>query len=161
VAQIGLIGLGNILLKDEGFGVHFIKYLEKHYLFPAQITLVDGGCAGLGLLNIMRPFDIVFLFDIFQGEGPPGNIRIFDWEAIEALEDGQMASVHQLGLKDALRLARLQGIKPSLKAFAVVPQDISTGIGLSNPLQKALIRVRDLLFEELKLLAIKPKLKKS
>ncbi len=159
--KVALIGLGNILLGDEGFGVHFIRHLQEEFIFPPQVEIIDGGCAGLGLINIMRGFDVVYIFDIFKASEPPGTLRIFDWETIENLADAQLATVHQLGVKDALQIARFQGIVPEyFRAYAVVPQDLSTGIGLSETLQRVIPSVREELFNDLKQWHVHPKPKK-
>lgn len=156
--SITLIGLGNILLRDEGFGVHFIRYLENHFFFPKNVSLIDGGCAGLGLLNLMRGKDVVYLFDIYRSDEPPGTLRSFDWETIEALEDRQFATVHQLGVKDALQIARFNGVVPEyFKAFAIVPQRLEPGIGLSEILQQSMEPLRHLLFQELARWEVHPK----
>jgi len=148
--KVALIGLGNILLGDEGFGVHFIRHLESSFLFPEEIALIDGGCAGFKLLNLMRGQDVVFLFDIYRSDEPPGTIKIFDWEDIELLEDSQFATVHQLGVKDALRMARFHGEVPAyFKAFAVVPERIAPGVGLSETLKRAIEPLSHLTFQEL------------
>ena len=156
--KIALIGLGNILLRDEGFGVHFVRYLQEEFIFPPHVELIDGGCAGLGLINIMRGFEVVYLFDIFQASEPPGTLRVFDWDTIENMEDQQLATVHQLGVKDALQIARFQGVVPRyFRAFAVVPQDLSTGIGLSETLQGVIPSLCEQLFADLKQWHVHPK----
>ncbi len=154
--KVSIIGLGNILLGDEGFGVHVIHYLERHFLFPKECKLIDGGCAGLKLLDFMRGKTAVFLIDVyFSQETSEGIIRTFGWEEIEKFPSRGFVSNHQVGIREALALARLKGLKPKVfKVFATVPQDISPGIKLSPPLRKLLPLVSQNILDELRRLGL-------
>ncbi|WP_022854123.1 hydrogenase maturation protease [Thermodesulfatator atlanticus] len=138
--KAAIIGLGNILFKDEGFGVHLVRYLMNHYRFPVNCQVIDGGCAGLSLLDLMRGNDLVFIIDVYLSqEDPPGSYKIFSWNDIENLKGNNFASVHQFGVKDALGVARLQGIVPEVfKTYAVVPENMDLGLELSPTLAKVL-----------------------
>ncbi len=155
--DIALIGLGNILFCDEGFGVHFVRYLKKHFHFPERVELIDGGCAGLGLLHLIRGRQAVFLFDVYSSPEPPGTIRVFDWDSIEKLGDNALASSHQFGVKEALKIARLVDLAPPyFKAMAAVPERIEPGTGLSETLKRAFNPLLDLLRQELSFFNIHP-----
>lgn len=148
--DIALIGLGNVLFRDEGFGVHFVRYLQRHFCFPERVELIDGGCAGLGLLHLIRGRRAVFLFDVYSSPEPPGTIRVFDWDSIEKLEDNVLGSSHQFGVKEALKIARLVDLAPPyFKAMAVVPEIIEPGTGLSETLKRAFNPLLELLRQEL------------
>ncbi|OAG26906.1 HyaD/HybD family hydrogenase maturation endopeptidase [Thermodesulfatator autotrophicus] len=145
-----VIGLGNILFKDEGFGVHLLRYLEKNFSFPENVSLIDGGCAGLSLINLMREKDTVFIIDVYLSDSPPGTLKVFSWEEIENLGGQHFASVHQFGVKDALGLARLHHIKPKIfRAYAVVPENMELGTELSPTLKKVLPSVAEKIISDL------------
>jgi len=147
--SVAIIGLGNLLLGDEGFGVHLIRHLEKSYRFPHGVELVDGGCLGLGLLDHLREKEALILVDVFLSEAPPGTLQIFTWEDLKAFSPAALASAHQIGIKEALYLAELEGLTPSFfKVFALVPERLETGTSLSPSLSKELDRVSSLIVEE-------------
>jgi len=147
--KVTVVGLGNILLGDEGFGVHFVRHLAKTS-FPFEIELIDGGCTGINLLHFFREREAVFLVDVFLADDPPGTIKLFSWEEIEALPSNVLVSGHQYGVKEALALARLMDLKPRrFKTLAVVPASLKPGLYLSPPLKKALRRAEKILLEEL------------
>ncbi len=147
--KVAIIGLGNLLLRDEGFGIHLIRRLEKKDL-PPDIELIDGGCAGMNLLHFWREREAVFLLDVFLDEAPAGTIRTFTWEELENLPPTKAVSGHQYGVKEALSLARLTGQKPSyFLAIAAIPAVLEPGLELSPPLKEALPRAEKILFEEL------------
>ena len=150
--KIAIVGLGNLLLGDEGFGIHVVRYLEKHYLFPEECELIDGGCLGLKLLDLLREKDIVFLIDVFLDPNEvAGRLYTFQWEEIEKFSPQRFVSAHQIGVQEALALARFQGLRPSLfKVFATIPLEISPGIRLSPPLRELLPKVSEQLLSELK-----------
>ncbi len=155
--DIALIGLGNVLFRDEGFGVHFVRYLKNHFHWPERVELIDGGCAGLGLLHLIRGRQAVFLFDIYSSPEPPGTIRIFDWDSIEKLPDNALASSHQFGVKEALKIARLVDLAPPyFKALAVVPEIIEPGTEPSETLKKTFGPLFELLQSELALFNVHP-----
>ena len=70
--KIGIMGLGNLLLGDEGFGVHCIKYFEGHCQFPDNIELIDGGTGGILLAPFIEQFDELYVIDVVDIEDEPG-----------------------------------------------------------------------------------------
>ena len=66
-----ILGLGNILLKDEGFGVRFLQEMEKNYLFPDNVKLVDGGTLGYGLLDTISSCERLLVIDVIKSEIGP------------------------------------------------------------------------------------------
>jgi len=149
--EISIIGLGNLLLGDEGFGIHLIKHLENQKL-PPEIELVDGGCVGINLVHFLRDKKAVFLIDVFLEDAPPGTIRLFEWEEPKT----KLVSGHQYGVKEALSLARFMGIRPPyFRALAAVPASLAPATDLSPPLKEALLQAEKILFEELSRLGYK------
>ncbi len=131
---VAIVGLGNLLLGDEGFGIHVVRFLEEHFIFPPEIEPVDGGCLGLKLLDIMREKEGLILIDVFLSQNnPPGTWKIFSWEELKALSPANFVSAHQMGVREALFLAELQGLQPKFfRAYAIVPQEIGLGTQLTQ-----------------------------
>jgi Ni,Fe-hydrogenase maturation factor len=74
----GIIGIGNLLLKDEGFGIHFIDYLRKKYIFDLNLRIIDGSTMGYGLLDDIFNLDNIIVIDALKTDENPGSIFKFD-----------------------------------------------------------------------------------
>ncbi len=148
--QIGILGVGNLLLGDEGFGVHVIERLQEQYRFPENVELLDGGTAGIMLAPFMEDKDILFVIDVVNLAEEPGTIHVYENKDVRAGNIQTRMSPHQVGLLEILDLCRLRGKDPQrIDMITVVPADLSTKIGLSKPLTLAVDTVITLLFEKL------------
>ncbi|HHI97110.1 MAG TPA: hydrogenase maturation protease, partial [Thermodesulfatator atlanticus] len=81
--EIAVVGLGNLLLGDEGFGVHFIRYLKTFHSLPPSVELIDGGCLGLRILDLFREKKALIVVDFLLAKSPPGTIKTLSWEEIK------------------------------------------------------------------------------
>jgi len=148
--QIGILGVGNLLLGDEGFGVHVIERLQEQCRFPENVELLDGGTAGIMLAPFMEDKDILFVIDVVNLAEEPGTIHVYENKDVRAGNIQTRMSPHQVGLLEILDLCRLRGKAPQrIEMITVVPADLSTKIGLSEPLTLAVDMVIALLFERL------------
>ena len=130
--RIGILGAGNLLLTDEGFGVHCIRRLVEQYRIPENVAVLDGGTAGIMLAPFMEEVESLYIFDCVNSEEPPGTIRCFSQEELRSASMHTSMSPHQLGLMEVLDLCRLRGKAPGdVKVITAVPADISTGMELS------------------------------
>lgn len=155
--EIGILGVGNLLLTDEGFGIHFIERLQKEYVFPPSIELLDGGTAGIMLAPFMETKDILFVIDVVNLKDEPGTIHFFSDQDVRSGNIQTRMSPHQVGLLEILDLCRLRDKAPErVEMLTVVPGDLSTRIGLSPPLIPALDEVMDTLLHKLNELGIFP-----
>lgn len=128
--KILILGVGNILLRDEGFGVVAVKYLEQHYLWPENVRLLDGGTQGLMLLPEIMDCDELFVLDVVLGGGEPGSIYLLEGEDLRkslSFRD----SMHQTDLIDTLIHCELAGYRPKAVVFGIEPldwQDLGTDL---------------------------------
>lgn len=131
-----VIGLGNILLSDEGIGVHVVSALAVRTDFPG-IEFVDGGVAGAALLHHMEGAPRVVVVDAVNAPLPPGTVvRLSPGDLGRA--GGPAASLHDVTLADAIDMMRLRGTLPQIRIVGIVPADVETWrIGLSDPLAAA------------------------
>ena len=142
--KILVMGVGNILLTDEGIGVRTIEALEQDYDFADNIEVVDGGTAGMELLEIMANKDHVILVDAVNTGADKGTVvSLFD-DQVPALFRSRI-SPHQLGISDLLGVMSLTGEIPKhFSLFGVVPFSIDTGIELSEqmtPIKQELVEL--------------------
>lgn len=143
--QITVIGLGNILLQDEGVGIHALSYLQQHYELPPEVKIIDGGTAGLDLLPYLENQDRVLLVDAVDFGREPGYIRLLSQDEIPVFL-GLQDSLHHLGLAEVLALARLTGTSPAeVYLLGIQPAIIATGLELSPQLQACLPELLEVL----------------
>lgn len=117
-----VLGIGNILWADDGFGIRALETLEKSGFCPPEVALVDGGTRGLGLLSLVRETEKLLLFDAVDSSNPPGTLRIFRNEEIPQVLSGARMNLHLDALPDVLALARLFGEYPEdIRLIGVQP----------------------------------------
>jgi hydrogenase maturation protease len=128
-----VIGVGNILLCDEGIGVHVVRELSSRGEMP-DVEFVDGGVAGATLLNLVEGEERVVLVDAVDAPFPPGTVVRMTPD--ELAGSGTPAwSLHDLNLADTLGMMRLRETLPEMILLGVVPGDIETySLELSEPL---------------------------
>lgn len=155
--NIGILGVGNLLLSDEGFGIHCIKRLQDDYVYPSHVELLDGGTAGIMLAPFMEDKDVLLVIDVVNTQDEPGVILVFDDEEVRAGCVQVRMSPHQVGLLEILDLCRLRGKAPDVvEMITVVPADLSTHIGLSEVVLPALDKVVKIIHEKLQALDVYP-----
>ena len=104
-----VLGVGNLLWADEGFGVRCVEALDQRYSRPDSVTLADGGTQGLYLVDLLREHDPVVIFDAVDFGDAPGELRLVCDEDIPAFVGAHKMSLHQAGLQDVIACARLLG----------------------------------------------------
>jgi len=150
VGKALVLGLGNILLSDEGLGVRVVERLEESYRFPPEIQVMDGGTLGLDLLPYLEGVDHLLVIDALEIGEEPGTIARLVGDEVPASLSVKI-SPHQMGLADLLAAARLQGLYPQeVVLLGMQPASIDTGLDLSPPVQAHLDRLIDEVLIELK-----------
>jgi hydrogenase maturation protease len=130
--RILLMGLGNILLQDEGLGVRALERLTDNYALPAEVEAVDGGTMGLDLLPYLEQVSDLLIMDAVQTGQPPGTLVRLEGEAIRAALSLKM-SMHQVGLQELLAVSDLQGaLPPRVVVWGMEPALLGWGLALSS-----------------------------
>lgn len=122
--RILLLGVGNILLGDEGFGVHALRYLEKEYALPENFRLLDGGTLGLLLMAELLECDLAIILDIALGGKEPGTFYRIEGDDLGA-RSLPLQSLHQTSLADVLISCELAEHRPKAIVFAMEPFGIT------------------------------------
>ncbi|MDP3298157.1 MAG: HyaD/HybD family hydrogenase maturation endopeptidase [Thermodesulfovibrionia bacterium] len=148
--NIAILGIGNILLSDEGIGVHAINKLKDEYEFPEYVRLIDGGTMGLDLLPFFEGNDKVLIIDAVNFRKEPGIIDIIEGDKIPAFLTSKL-SVHQIGLPDMLFAARLMGITPTeMCLIGIQPKSMESGIDLSEEINARMETLLERVLQKLK-----------
>jgi hydrogenase maturation protease len=148
--RIQLIGLGNILLMDEGVGVYAVKALKKDFDFPDHITLLDGGTMGLDLLPYIEGMEKILFIDALDLKKEPGTIIVLEDDEIPAILRPAL-SFHQVGLSDLLFASKFMGMKPEkIILIGIQPEKIETGLTLSETLHGNFERLLKMILEKVR-----------
>jgi hydrogenase maturation protease len=144
-----VLGLGNTIMSDDGFGVKVVKTLSSRYHFRGDVCLVDGGTLGLDLLPHLEGVESLLIIDALDMRDKPGQVFRIEGEDVPRAFASKL-SVHQMGLQDLLAVAELQGHVPTrLVVWGVQPESIEMGTELSACVEAAVDTVVAKVIEEL------------
>ena len=136
-SRILVLGLGNALCGDDGFGPAVIARLEGEPADDPPLRLLDGGTLGLILVAAMAESDALIVIDAAATGAPPGRLATVSGAAMDSLVGGRGASAHGIGLADLLGAARLAGMLPERRALVTIaPADLTWGAGLSAVVER-------------------------
>jgi hydrogenase maturation protease len=133
-----VLGLGNVLLEDDGVGAAAVALLADRYEAPGGVQVLDGGTLGLSLLPYLDAADAVILVDAVRAEGQPGSfVRLTGDDVAPAV--ASRLSPHQVGVADLLDGARWLGRYPRrVVLLGLVPESMDLAVGLSARVRPAL-----------------------
>ncbi|MFZ1984138.1 MAG: hydrogenase maturation protease [Desulfatitalea sp.] len=130
--QGAIVGVGNVLQRDDGIGVKILKYLEAAFAFPENVALIDGGTAGAGLQSSIMEKNWLLIIDALAVPGDPGEIRMISGRDILSRPSDLKLSPHQISFFDLIQLMELKGIGiEELTILGVVPENTRVGIDIS------------------------------
>ncbi len=145
-----LIGLGNLLLGDEGIGVHAINAIRQRYSFEPPVEVVDGGTLGLDLLSYFENKDTVVIVDAVNFGREPGYIGLLRDDEIPARINAKL-TVHHIGLSDILSSLKLLGKSPKkITLVGIQPESFEFSLNLTNTLKSKFEELIDAAIMELK-----------
>ncbi|MBO6203208.1 MAG: HyaD/HybD family hydrogenase maturation endopeptidase [Selenomonas sp.] len=155
--EVTILGIGNIILRDEGFGVRVAEYLDKHYEFPESVQIVDGGTLGIELTQYVTGTEKLLVIDSINGGAEPGTtFRFHNDDVMEHFQD--KLSAHEVGIQDVLGLLTVTGHKiPEVVVIGAQPYDVEAGVELSDGMMELLPQMVEQALAELKNWGIEPK----
>jgi len=145
--RVVVIGVGNLLLKDEGIGIHAVESLQKVEL-PENVRIIDGGTAP-DLVAYTEAGDKLVIIDAAKAGGEPGTIYRFLPRDL-AEESGTLISAHELGVEQNLKLMSLMGNEPAeIVIIGIEPQEIGFGTELSAKLKRKLPEIVSVILKDI------------
>jgi len=139
--NILLLGIGNVLWADEGFGVRVIEQLQRNYRFPERVTVMDGGTQGVYLVEHVQAANVLVVFDAVDYGLPPGVLRRFENDEVPNFLGVKKMSLHQTGFQEVLAMAQMLGAYPEhLLLIGVQPVELDDYGGSLRPETKAQIQ---------------------
>ena len=152
--KILVIGMGNVLMQDEGIGVRAVEELEQRYRIPAGVEVVDGGTTGMELFEPMREADILLIADAVNTGAPYGSLVRIANDEIPAFFQTKLSN-HQLGVSDLLALLKLKGEMPEqVTIIGMVPHSLENRLGLTPEAEAGLAGMVRMLVAELSALGV-------
>lgn len=148
--SILLLGVGNVLLTDEAIGVRAIEAFERRFDIPAGVEVLDGGTAGMELLETMASRDHLIIVDaVLASKKEPGSILILKDSEVPRLFTNKI-SPHQLGLADVLSALHMTDESPKrLTLIGVIPESLEPHIGMTPTVANAIDGVLDKIIDVL------------
>ena len=139
-AKVTILGIGNVLWADEGFGVRAVEALNRGHVFPGNVTLIDGGTQGIYLVQHVREADLLLVFDAVDYGLPPGTLKLIEGDAVPKFMGAKKMSLHQTGFQEVLAMAELLGDYPEhILLVGVQPEELEDYGGSLRPSVRAQI----------------------
>ena len=152
--KIIVLGVGNILLSDEGVGVRAVEALKRDYRLPPEVEVIDGGTSAMEMLDDLAHADHLVIVDAVRSGKPPATLVRIAGDAVPVFFKTKL-SPHQIGLSDVLATLALTGEAPGgVTVIGVEPLSLATGMALTGPVEALLPTVVAQLASELKLLGM-------
>ncbi|MEE4461213.1 HyaD/HybD family hydrogenase maturation endopeptidase [Azotobacter chroococcum] len=138
--NILILGIGNLLWADEGFGVRCVELLNERYRFPDSVRLMDGGTQGIYLVQHVQQADCLIVFDAVDYGLAPGTLKLVRDDEVPRFMGAKRMSLHQTGFQDVLALAAFTGAYPrELLLIGVQPAELEDfGGSLREPVRAQL-----------------------
>ena len=147
-----VLGIGNLLLSDEGAGCRCVEELERRYTLPPEVRCVDGGTAGFELLPLVEDAQVLIIIDALKDGRQPGTVILVEDEAVPRLMLTR-TSPHQIGISEVLATAQLTGKVPErLLLFGIEPKSLEVAMGLSPEVEQGLEKALDAVVSSLRCL---------
>jgi len=134
--NLAILGVGNILEKDDGIAIYATSYLEKNYSFSPSIDIINGGVEGINLLNLFMEYKYILILDAIEIEDEAGSIYHIPSNELTGygLNSG---GAHEIGVIQCFNILELMGKElPSSSVLGIVPQEIDVHIGLSQTMHE-------------------------
>jgi hydrogenase maturation protease len=130
--DIIVLGLGNLLRRDEGLGIRALERLQARYMLPDTVQVVDGGTLGLDLLCYLEGAERVLILDAALTDGPPGTLLRAAGDEVPSFF-GMRTSPHEIALADLLAVTKLRGMEPDeVVVWGMQPAALELGWELSE-----------------------------
>lgn len=139
-----VLGLGNLLLGDEGWGVHVVRCLNELKL-PGHVRVEEGGVGGFNLLGCLDGVKRVLVVDVMMMDSPPGELRLLGPGEKPEEPDKRILSFHQVGVLELVKIWGLLGYEPEVSFLVTRPEKMEWSTELSPALQKAVRKAAKLI----------------
>ena len=147
--ELLILGIGNYLLKDEGVGIHFLRYFQKKYRLCNKVSLMEGGTLGLNFLPYLEGIPYLIVIDAANiKNAKPGDVRVFSKDDILNNRLPLKISPHEAHFSEVLQLLEIKGKSPKdCVLIGIQVKDISVGIDISEELKETFPKIENLVLK--------------
>jgi hydrogenase maturation protease len=161
-AKIRVLGVGNVLMEDDGLGPYVVRVLDSGYEFPDHVEVEDVGTPGLDFAPYVDQATAVIVVDTVSSDGSPGTIKRYDKAQMLAKPLPERTNPHQPGLRETLMAAELTDSSPDeVVLIGVIPERTGNGTRLGDAVRSAVPAVVDAVIAELRRLGAEPTLRRD
>lgn len=156
--RVAVVGIGNILMQDDGIGPAVVHRLENAYCWDDGVELLDAGAPGMELAYLIEARDVLILVDAVELDEPPGTLRWFDHDEIVAGGVPVRVGPHDPGIREAiLKLELVEAAPRTVELLGVVPERVDLGAGLSAAAQRGVEAATEALLERMQREGFEPR----
>lgn len=154
--NIMVVGIGNLIMQDDGVGVHAIRALEAMGLPPDRVELIDGGTHSYDLIEEFCRADRLIIVDAMHAGGEPGTIYRAPLDELGLEPNENITSLHEMHFVEAMKMTRMLGYDPPTTVFGIEPAVVAVSMDLSPQVAEKFPRLVELIRQEIdQLLAMK------
>jgi hydrogenase maturation protease len=152
--RVVVLGVGNILLSDEGVGVRVVERLPLDYHLPPEVKIIDGGTCGMEMLEDLEDLDALILVDAIRGGKPPATPIRLAGDAVPVFFNTKL-SPHQIGLSDVLATLELVGKAPKYTTIlGIQPVSLALGMALTPEIETRMPELMRMVIDELAMIGL-------
>lgn len=156
-----VIGVGNLLFKDEGIGIYAAKYVEENYDFEPSIEIIDGGTLGFKLMSYFQEYDNVIILDTVSIEDTPGEIYRLPSDVLLGLGNYRKTA-HEVEIIEMLEICSVLDKHATVTIIGIIPEDIEkVEIGLTQKIEERFNEYIAHIIKEIESIGSKATLKNS
>lgn len=146
---ITVIGIGNLLMQDDGVGVHVINYLAEHGV-PESVELVDGGTNSYDLLEHFSADTFFIVVDAMHTGGTPGSIYRAPLGELGLRPQDNILSLHEMHFIEAVQMTNMLGYHPDILVYGIEPETVALDLELTPRVAEAVPRVAELILQDIR-----------
>jgi hydrogenase maturation protease len=156
--RIVVLGIGNVLLHDDGFGPYVVRQLEARWELPEPVRVIDGGTPGLDFHPFFEGTRLLIVVDTVRSAGQPGELKLYRRDELLEAPLLPRTTPHEPGLGEALHAGRFAGeIPDEVLLVGVCAEEFSTGTGLTPAVRGAVDPALEAIVEELRRAGVTPR----
>ncbi len=148
MSKVMVVGIGNLIMQDDGVGVHAIKALEALGL-PEEVELIDGGTNSYDLIEEFCRAEQLIIVDAMHAGGEPGTIYRAPLDELGLQSVENITSLHEMHFVEAMKMTRMLGYDPPTIVFGIEPAEVAVSLELSPQVAEKLPRLVELMQEEI------------
>ncbi|NPB08645.1 MAG: HyaD/HybD family hydrogenase maturation endopeptidase [Aquificae bacterium] len=159
--MITVLGIGNLLLSDEGLGVVAVRKFQEEYEIPEGVQVLDGGTLGIDLMYFLQDTDKLLVVDAVSGGKEPGSLYRIEGEAVKKYFRSKV-SMHELGFQEVMALMELTGNSfEEVVVIGLEPKSLELSLELSEEVRSKIPLLVEEIRKQLELWGVKPRRKKG